>query len=659
MYYIFAIIAAFGLSAFQYLYKRKALRLFILRFLVYFLLFLLLINPQITRKTAHTTRPVLYILADNSQSVRKQKAAEKEKAVLKQLKQSALSSKFEIKKFGFDTDLFPLDSLNFAGSQTDIANALENIKMYHASDQTGAVILLTDGQTNTGNNYVYTLSQNSKIKVFPIILGDTNVYDDVKIDLLNVNPYAYKNNRFPVEIFVNAHVNKPVDVQLKIIEENKVLYRQKIHLTPDKNALRIQTMLSAQTLGVHHYLVLLDTLTNEKNKINNRKYFSVEIIDETRNILLVSEIIHPDLGALKRSLKINPYLKIVLKRPNDKINYSRYHSVILYQPTQAFDPIFDRLKQKKLSWFIITGKHTDWNFINNRKLFFSKQNSKSFEQFFPYPNKRFSLFHIPELQLETYPPLEDHYGKIRFDKPIETVFYSRIKSIETNEPLLVFDKEGRQGVLLGENIWQWRMQAGLNNHIEQFDELWQQIVRLLTRNQQKQRIQLEYDKQFFQGDAIKIIARFLNQNLEPDTLVNPVIKLVKQNKNIPLTQVADYYQIELSDLPPGTYRFSITDPKNNLIKNGEFTVLPFNPEDKNLQTNQKDLQLLANNTGGKTYMPSQIDRLITDLQTHNGFHSLITYQKKQTDLIDYRWLLGLIILLLTIEWFYKKLRGEL
>ena len=659
MYYVIAFITALLLSAFQYLYKRKVYELFILRFLVYFLFFVLLINPKITHQKKEVTRPTLYVLSDNSSSIKKQNQDSILIDLLKQLKKSLLKDKFELQFFKFDREIIPSDSLDFRGKKTNLSEALEALKFLYMRRQPVAVVLLTDGQANTGKNYRYSLQNNTALRVFPVVLGDTTHYEDLKIDLLNHNPYVYKNNRFPVEIFISAQIEKQVEAYLKIYERNKVLFEKKIKLSPDQKSVKIQAELKANQTGTHHYTARITGLPQEKNHLNNTKYFSVEVIDNMRKVLLISSLIHPDLGAIRRSLESDPYIKLTLKKPDEKIDYVQYQSILLYQPKQNFESVFSQIKKLKKPWMVISGTKTDWDFLNKQKLFFSKLKvGINKEQFFSYKNNAFSLFHLPDLQLDNYPPLEDFFGNINFNESVEIAYYSQIQSIKTQQPLLAFNTLKREGVLLGENLWQWRMQAGLNDEIDSFEQLWKQVIRYLEQNPEKKSLRLEYEKQFFQGDDISIIAHFLNKNLEPDTKVQAFLHLNNREKT-PMFLENNYYRVNLNQLVPGDYTFMVSNKDGSIKKYGKFSVLPFDLEDKNLQANLNDLQGLANNTQGKLYFPSQIKQLIDHLLNDKQFYSVANYKTTQTDLIDYRYILGLIVLLLSIEWFLKKLRGEL
>jgi len=659
MYYILAIVTAFLLSAFQYLYRQKAYGLFVLRFLTYLVLFILLINPKIETQKEIVTKPDLYVLADNTLSVVKQK--KDIETSLSKIKSAGLIQKYNLHFYQFSNALKSLDSLKFDRKQTDIANSLSQLAFLHNS-RPAPVVLLTDGQSNTGLDYNFNTKTYKNLNIYPVVLGDTLTHQDIRIDLINVNPYVFKDNYFPVEIFVTAQLKKPVQATLKITENNKVLFKKKLPLSPDKPAGHIQTELKSGQAGIHQYKVILTGLTPEKNKRNNIAYFSIEVLKDQKKILLVSNIIHPDIGAIKRSLNQQKNLQFELtntqKLPQ---NLQKYQSLILYQPDNKFKDLFVRLKKEKIPWWLITGKHTDWNFINTQKIFVSKQPAQSYENYFAVPNKTFSLFKLPELQTDNWPPLIDTYGKIALHSPTEIVYYSKVNDLNTKQGLLFFNTLEKQAVLAGENIWQWRMHAGLNQQQKDFDQLLWQIIRYLSIQKDYKRLQIFYDKQFYQGSPVVIRAKFLDENLEPDLQEEAVLILYNQGKKqqYPLLIQSDYYQVEIPDLAPGKYTFNIQNKKGDKHKKGQFIVLPYSLEAKNLSANLKDLTHLAHQTGGQYYFPDKIDELIDFLQKTPKYKAQITYQTHKTALIDTRWLLFLLVLLMTAEWLYKKLKGQL
>ena len=661
MLYFLAILTALLLSAFQYLYKRKALWLFIWRFLVYAIILILIINPKWKRTKQILIKPALYVLADNSLSIKLQNAGQSLRNFVDHIKQSDLDDKYEVRYFKFDKNLSPLDSLDFSGNQTAIGDALYEISFLHQNGQNAPLVLLTDGQNTSGRDYVYDNHLPGSIKIFPVVFGDTVEYQDLHIDLVNVNPYVYKDNFFTVEIFVSGKVDHSVQAHLKIQEKGKILFRKTLNLSPEQNSAHIVTKLKAGKVGLHRYQVSLSGLKNEKNYLNNRSFFSIEVLKNVQKILFLSNIIHPDIGAIKRSFKNHPYVRLELKKPTVPFNLADYQSVILYQPDSKFASVFDRLKKMHKTWWIITGKHTDWQFLNTQKLFFTKIPATTFEYYFPQKNNAFALFTLPELDLEKMPPLIDVYGQVKLSPADDIAYYSKINGIATKQPLLAFNTRQKQAVLLGENIWQWAMQSGINQQKESFDRLLFQIIQYLSIGDDFDRLQLQYKKQYYQDVPVVISAKFLDKNLESDTKVKPELILSNNNKTkiFPMFLKDDFFQAELSDLPPGTYSFTVKNKTGSLKKHGYFRVLPYSIEKENLQANIKNLNLLAGQKSGSLYFQEQADNLIKDLKNTKAFHSSIRYETSKTPFIDFKYLLFLIVLLLTVEWLVKKLRGEL
>ncbi len=663
MYYILAILAALLLSAFQYLYKRKALLLFIIRFLVYALIFLLLLNPKISHKKEIITKPDLYVLADNSLSIKYAKHTDSIRQLIQILKQNnRLNKKFKIHYFKFGKQTHLLDTLQFKDKQTNIAQAIDKILFLSKSDRTTPVLLLSDGQQNFGKDYNSINFSSKKIHIFPVIFSDTIPPQDIHVDLINTNPYAFKDNKFPVEVFLAANLNQAKTVNFYVRENKKILFQKKLQFTPQKKAIKLNFYLPAGKLGTHLYVVSLSPFTGEKNILNNHQYFKVKVIDNKHNILLVSDIIHPDLGAIKRSLETHKNLKIDLTTPLKlPANIRKYESVILYQPNTEFKPVFEIINKKEMPWLIITGTQTDWQFLNRQNLFFNKLTTYSFENYFPLKNKDFSLFKLPSLKVDDFPPLKDFYGQVKLKGIYDIVFYSRINGLNSKQALFAFNSQKRQAVVLGENLWQWRLQAGIEHQIDQFDQLLFQTIQYLSLKKNYDRLKIYHKNIYYQGSPIKIYARFLDKNLSPDLNLTPSIELRSKQKTLllPLILSGNQYQVTLNDLPPGKYQYRIFDKHANLSKNGQFEILPYNLEQINTWINLPKLRRLAQQTNGQVILTNHFKKALNNLLLSANYKSIVSYKSTEGNLIDYKILLFILLVLLGIEWFIKKLKGSL
>ena len=135
---IFAVLVALFLAIFQYIFKNKEKSqlnywLSFLRFLSWFAIFILLINPSIKKETYEIIKPNLIIALDNSSSIKFSSQETKVKNLLKLIQTDAdLNSKFSVDYYSFGTVFKNLDSLSFSENQTDLFTPLnEFTKVYN------------------------------------------------------------------------------------------------------------------------------------------------------------------------------------------------------------------------------------------------------------------------------------------------------------------------------------------------------------------------------------------------------------------------------------------------------------------------------------------------------------------------------------------------
>jgi hypothetical protein len=219
------------LSFYQYFYKNKTankvnLLLAFLRFFSIFGILLLLINPKITRNRFEIEKTPLPIVMDNSSSIVDLKAKNIAFNLFEKLtSNSALNDKFEIQTYHFDSEFRLSDNFNFKGNQTNVDEVAKNLKSIYRN-KTFPTVLITDGNQTSGDDYVYSFDANNK--VYPLVLGDTTTFLDLKINQLNVNKYAFQGNKFPVEVFLNYAGNKNVNANFSISQGNTILNKQTI-----------------------------------------------------------------------------------------------------------------------------------------------------------------------------------------------------------------------------------------------------------------------------------------------------------------------------------------------------------------------------------------------------------------------------------------------
>ena len=391
---------------------------------------LLLINPIISRRKIEIEKTPLPIILDNSESILDLKSSKTAINTFEKIKNnSALKEKFDIQTYKFDADFSTSYTLNFKGKQTNIDLVAKNLKNIF-KNKIFPTVLITDGNQTTGEDYVFGF--NPENKVYPIAVGDTTTYLDLRISQLNVNKYAFHKNKFPVEIFLNYSGTKSCNATFKIFQGSNLLNEQTVNFSPISKSTTLSALLPADKVGLQIFRATLTSKEIEKNVYNNTKNFAVEVIDQKTEVGIVSSFPHPDLGALKRAIESNAQRKVTFLKPNELKSINDYNVLILYQPNNQFKTIFDQLENSKTNTWIITGKNTDFNFLNSNQNQFTFKMSGQKEDYLASYENQFNLFAQENIAFEQFPPLENQFGTIKPNTNFSTLLSSTIHNISTN-----------------------------------------------------------------------------------------------------------------------------------------------------------------------------------------------------------------------------------
>lgn len=669
LFIILAVFVALFIALFQYILKNKEKSqlnywLSFLRFLSIFFILLLLINPSIIKKTTEIIKPNLLIAIDNSTSIKylsEDKTVKNLVALLKNDKD--LNDKFLINYYGFGTGLSMTDSLNFDNNQTNLSLPFQEFSKLFKSE-TNPVVIISDGNQTVGNNVEYI---NYKDPVFPFIVGDTTLTEDIYLQKLNVNEFTTINNKFPVELFINYKGEKSVSKKLNVYNKRRKIISKKIDFLKGENVKIESFFLTGTEKGVQYYIVKIEELKSEQNTLNNTKTFSINVIEEKSEILILTSIIHPDLGMLKKSIESNKQRSVTISNIADfKGEISDYKLVILYQPSNKFRSVFKTIETKKLNYFIISGISTDWNFLNNIQKNFSKNIISQSENSQPVFNSNYASFLSDDIGFINFAPLENNFGDLTFSIPFSTLLFQQIGTIKTEKPLLVtFENSNQRGaILLGENSWRWRLNSYYSTKtFELFDGFMANLMQYLVSNKISKRLMVSVEPIYYANETIKVSASYLDKNFNFDSRAKLWLTVSNKDNNflkkIPFAAFDTRFVIELSNLSPAEYNFSVSVENQNLTKSGSFKILPFEVEQQFTTAKDKELKILANNTGGTIYYTSQQNLLIENLKRDERFKSIQKMARNKKPLINLKWILGLLLLTLSIEWFTRKYYGKI
>ena len=666
---LFSFLLAFGLTYYHYFFKVKITSkisyfLAAIRFLTIFGILILLINPIITRKSFEIEKTPLPIIIDNSNSISDLKADKTALDLYEKLNSNSdLQEKFDVGIYRFDTDFQASNQFDFKGKQSNFEEIAKNLKSIY-KNKTFPSILISDGNQTTGNDYV-TCFEN-KNPVYPIILGDTTTFFDLKIKQVNVNKYAFHKNKFPVEVFINYSGTKNCTSEFTISQGNTVLDKQTLSFSPSNKSAIVSVLLPASAVGLQIFKAKITSKNSEKNSYNNSKDFAVQILDQKTNIAIISETNHPDIGAIKRAIENNAQRKVSVFKPKEIKSLQDFSVLIFYQPTASFQSVFEANLKANCNTWIITGTETDYEFLNQHQEDLSFKMSSQSEDYFADFKPDFNLFAIENIGFESFPPIKNSFGVITASKNTTVLLGSKIRNIATNAPLMAFaENQGkRTAFLLGENIWKWRLQSHVDNqNFDKFDVFIDKTIQFLATNNSKKSLIVTHENFYYSGESISVEAQYFNKNYEFDERARLTISLTnkatKATKNFDFLKGNNNFKVNLDGLSAGKYDFRVKELNSNTTYNGYFEVLDFDIEKQFVNPDLLKLNQLASKTNGFVVMPNQVDLLVKKLLEEKKYLPIQKAITKKSPLIDYKILLAILVMLLGIEWFVRKYNGML
>jgi hypothetical protein len=666
---LLALSLSVGISYFQYFYKAKSKAkinrlLFTLKALSLFLLLLLIINPKIKTTKLENIKPTLSILVDNSTSISFFKEEKNTQEFISKLNNNSnLSNKFNTENLTFSSDLKISDSLSFLGNETNIYKALTALNKLN-NNKNAPIVLLTDGNQTIGNDYEFI---NSKQTIYPVVLGDTAKYKDLIVRQVNVNKYSYIKNKFPVEVLLNYEGNETVKSKFSIFKNGKTIFSKNIKFSKEENSQIITTNLTATKEGVNYYTAAIQKIKDEKNTKNNDKSFSVEVIDEQTKVVLLTSVLHPDIGALKKAIESNKQRSVeVVMVAEYKKQLSNYQLIILYQPNSLFKTVLSDIKKINSNFLVVTGANTDWKFINKQQLGFTKNDINQTENYGAIYNPSFLTFLQKDIGFNQFSPLTDLFGEVTFSQEHHNLVFQNINGLETQQPLVAVFEENNQkkGVIFGEGIWKWRASSYLNtNSFQDFDQFTGNLVQYLSTKKKRKRLEVNAENQYPANAVINIAAFYTDKNYQFDARASLEViitnKKTKKITKLPFSLINNSYQIAIENLSSGAYSFKVVVLGQNVTKYGSFKISDYQVEEQFTHSNNDKLTKLALRAGGKLYYKNEIESLIKNLLENKAYYTVQKPTVKEQDLIDWKWILLFIVSLFSVEWFIRKYFGKI
>lgn len=648
------------------------------RFLLISCLSFLLIGPIIKQFNNRVEKPFYVLALDNSASmseVLSDKALSDQISDIESLNESLKNTGYGVEFRTLDQSITNelIDTIRFNHPSTPLNDMLKEIQTDYEGKNLSGVVLLSDGIHNQGLSPAFT---PFKFPIYTVGLGDTIPQRDIRLKTVHYNKIAYQGNRFIIGAEILNDGFSVANILVSVSEGGRILQSKTLKLNNPPQLLETDFKLEATSKGLKDYTISIDRIEGEFNLNNNTRHAYIEIVEGKRKILLTSRNPHPDIKALRNAVEKNDNYQLDLLIPGiSKVESvaETYDLLILHQISQqevVRVPSLTNHIQSGLPVWTIIGNKSNLNRVNSENPYIAiKTINFQKDQVTPSYNAAFSKFQLsPKLQeiITDFNPVTVPFANYDVAGGAEILLFQKVGNLETGNPLIVVVDDGnrKSAVMVGEGMWQWRMQDySMNHSFDLFDELVSKLVQYLSSNEEKSRFKVYPMTSEFNVNEPAILETEVYDEIYEQTYGHAVELELNGadgfNETFSYVTSLGNSKYRISDLPPGIYSFqaSTTVDQKPAKSQGQFTVSEMQLESLTLTADHQLLRSLSSKTNGKFFNQNQWENLTQQLVEKQA-QGVIFSEEVFTPLIKWPWAFALLLALVSLEWFLRKYHGS-
>lgn len=673
-----------------------------LRFAALFLVLLLLFEPVVRRIQRTTEAPVLAVLVDDTQSLAVTGDSTALSASLRRALRDAGTANpdGEVRFFAFDRALRPLpadvptDSLRRTGARTDLSAALLRVRETLRDVPLRGILLLSDGQYNTGRNPLY-LAEQSPVPIHTVVLGDTTRRQDLVVERVTSNDLAYTGTEQPVQVLLRTEGLPRARVQVALSEEGVERDAASVDLPEGTASTTVDLAYTPEEAGLHRLEVRVTGLEGETTLRNNSARATVQVLDSQRRLLLLGAAPGPDLASVRQLLEQVPDFELVVRTPRPDGNYyegplpdslTAFDALVLAGfPGPAGTPADREAVARaaaEVPTFFLLARQTDLAALQ-----------ASFEGVLPawpdpvregwseatfvpapraarHPAFDFARAAAPDAW-GVLPPLRTSQSRWRASPDATVLATPRIRDVSLDDPLLATRRRSahRSAALLGANAWRWRTLPAEADATEAPGGLWpslfQGLVRWLTTAEDDRPVRVAPVRTAFGGDeAVAFNGQVYDESRQPVSDASLQLELIRPDgTRFPYVMESaghGRYVAEVGRLPAGTYRYEAraTSEADTLgTDRGAFAVGGLTLEYRETRADAALMQQIAARSGGVALPADSTGLLAARLAGSGSLTPHVVERPRERRLWQMPALLAVALLLLAAEWVLRKRSG--
>ena len=526
--------------------KRWFIPLF-LRFVAWFILFILLQSPWIRLSRSVEVKPRMVLYLDSSESV-----SARDKSMLPLVSDRLIRElpfwDIEKKYFGSDVRVARISSIDASGDKSwdkasNFQRVFEDLAQEKFKHGLEAAVFMSDGIANAGL-LPRSLKSPEGVMVSAFGVGDTALHADVFVKSLLLNREIYIGNSGELELVVGVR-NVTSLVTAVVTVQGSTIGTQSFMPSGKYQAKRLVFPIPKQTKnGLKSVRVTLRLAESEKVLANNSRFSAFTVVDNRKIVGLLGDFMEPDIGALRRSLQGYDPLECKVLNSSDFEKSGIDALILLGIPAsmgsvKTVAPRFKQWVETGKSLFIIPKKESDLLVINELSNSTRLLGNAVWQEAQAFINRGYSGYSMDESlgnRWRKFPPLHCPLLNFTIADRSKVLLYQRWSGMETDIPMQWIEPigSGNLMVCLGSGFWRWGLFEQKNYADQEGFQHWvRRSLGVLTSGiNSKQRLDIVLgESQIEQGNAplVRVVYRDLDGGINTKEIPKLTISEVESD----------------------------------------------------------------------------------------------------------------------------------
>lgn len=189
-------------------------------------------------------------------------------------------------------------TLAASGSQTRIGDAIRGVLTRHDPTTLAGLLLITDGQANSGltTGAAAALARRGDVAIYPLGVGSSDAPTNVRVVDLDAPRRVYPGDKFALTAVLQATGSKPVTAQVQLldglddpgVELTEVVDSREVELPPDGSLVSVRFETSPESVGRRRLGVRVVPPGEDHNQDDDFREARYEVVARKLRVLAIA-----------------------------------------------------------------------------------------------------------------------------------------------------------------------------------------------------------------------------------------------------------------------------------------------------------------------------------------------------------------------------------